>query len=348
VGEAESSKGEGKDDDAEQNQKLLDGECSVLCRNGLTLHCCSVGPVADRPSQKANDQNESQDSRRIFREVMRSNPAKGSYKMTMPSKLKNIMAENALFYVIGLLIAFGLKYFYHNAGSDDLNWILVPTARVVEYLSGIHFERELYIGLVNHAYRFIIVPSCAGVNFLTITFSTIFFSFVHRLKGMGRKSLWLGISAGFAYLLTLVANALRIIAAIYLYRADIYGGWVTMERIHRIEGVFIYFFFLLVAYLTVERVFQGVALKTPGERRSPAPEGKEFMHIIRRCLVPFFWYSLIGLGIPLVRMTYRQDVATFTEHFSSVTLVCLCILLLLFVILLGYRTAACAMKQLKK
>ena len=264
--------------------------------------------------------------------------------MTIPSKLKNIFAENALFYVIGLLIAFGLKYFYHSAGSDDLNWILAPTARVVEYLSGIHFERELYIGLVNHAYRFIIVPSCAGVNFLTITFSTLFFSFVHRLKGMGLKSLWLGTSAGFAYLLTLAANALRIIASIYLYRADIYGGWVTVERIHRIEGVFIYFLFLLIAYLTVERVFQGLVLT----RRSPAPKGKEFMHVIRRCLIPFFWYSLIGLGIPLVRMAYRQDVAAFTEHFSSVTLVCLCILLLLFVILLGYRKAVCTIKQLKR
>ena len=268
--------------------------------------------------------------------------------MTMLSKIKNVLAENALFYVIGLLIAIGLKYFYHQAGSDDLNWILIPTSRVVEYLSGIHFERELHIGLVNHAYRFIIVPSCAGVNFLAIAFSTIFFSFIHRLTGIGLKSLWLGISAGFAYFLTLVANALRIIAAIYLYRADIYGGWVTMERIHRIEGAFIYFLFLLIAYLTAERVVQGVVLTTPGAWRSPAPEGKEFMHIIRRCLIPFFWYSLIGLGIPLVRMAYRQDGATFTEHFSSVTLVCLCILLLFFVIICGYRKAVCTMKQLKK
>jgi exosortase K len=268
--------------------------------------------------------------------------------MTMLSKIKNDLAENALFYVIGLLISIGLKYFYHQAGSDDLNWILIPTSRVVEYLSGIHFEQELHVGLVNHAYRFIIVPSCAGVNFLTIAFSTLFFSFVHRLKGIGLKTLWLGISAVFAYLLTLVANALRIIAGIYLHQADIYGGWVTVARIHRIEGAFIYFFFLLIAYLTVERVFQGLVLKTPGERRSPAPKGTESMHIIRRCLTPFFWYSLFALGIPLVRMAYRQDVAMFTEHFSSVMVVCLCILLLLLLFLFGYRKAVCTMKQLKR
>jgi exosortase K len=264
------------------------------------------------------------------------------------SKTKNFLAENALFYAIGLIISFGLKYYYSHAGNDDLNWILIPTSRVVEYLSGIHFERELHIGLVNHAYRFIIVPSCAGVNFLTIAFSTLFFSFIHRLKGIGLKLLWLGISAGFAYLLTLVANALRIITAIYLYRADIYGEWVTLERVHRIEGVFIYFFFLLIAYLTVERVFQGLVPKTPGAWRSPAPEGTKFIHIIHRCLIPFFWYSLIGLGIPLLRMAYKQDGAKFTEHFSVVTVVCLCILLLLFLVLFGYRKAVCTMKQLKR
>jgi len=268
--------------------------------------------------------------------------------MTMLSKMKRFLAENALFYAMGLIISLGLKYYYSHAGSDDLNWILIPTSRVVEYLSGIHFEKELHIGLVNHAHRFIIVPSCAGVNFLTIAFATLFFSFVHCLKGIGLKLLWLAISAGFAYPLTLVANALRIIAAIYLYQADIYGGWVTMERVHRVEGTFTYFLFLLITYLTAERLAQGLILKAPGRQRSPALMGQEFVHIIRRCLIPFFWYSLIGLGIPLLRMAYKQDGAKFTEHLSLVTSVCLCILLLLFLILFGYRKAACTMKQRKR
>jgi exosortase K len=264
------------------------------------------------------------------------------------SRIKKSLTENGLFYAMGLILSLGLKYFYSHAGTDDLSWILVPTSRVVEHLSGIHFERDLHIGLVNHAYRFIIVPSCAGVNFLTIAFSTFFFSFVHRLKGMGLKSLWLGISAGFAYLLTLMANALRIIAAIYLYRADIYGGWMTAERIHRIEGAFIYFLFLLGAYLVVERVVQGSVLKTPGEWRSPVPEDKESIHIILGWLVPFFWYSLISLGIPFVRMAYGLDGAKFMEHFAVVTSVCLCILLLLFLILCGYRKAVFTMKHLRR
>ena len=268
--------------------------------------------------------------------------------MMTSSKIKTFIAENGLFYAIGLILSLGLKYYYSHAGNDDLHWILIPTSRVVEYLSGIHFERELPIGLVNHPYRFIIVPSCAGINFLTITYSTLFFSFVHRLKGIELKLLWLGISAGFAYLFTLLANALRIIAAIYLYRADIYGGWVTLERVHRIEGTFVYFLFLLIAYLSVGRVSQGLIPKTSGERKGPALKGKEFVHIIHRCLVPFFWYSLIGLGIPLLRMAYREDGTKFTEHFSKVTSVCLCILLLLFLILFGYHKAACGLKQLKR
>lgn len=262
--------------------------------------------------------------------------------------IRTLVAENALFYAVGMIISLELKHFYSHAGNDDLNWILVPTSRVAEYLSGIHFERELHIGLVNHAHRFIIVPSCAGINFLTIAFSTLFFSFVHRLKSIRLKILWLSVSAGFAYLLTLIANALRIICAIYLYRADIYGGWVTSERVHRIEGTFIYFVFLLFAYLTAERMAQGFIFKTPGGWRSPAAKGKEFFQIIWRCLIPFFWYSLIGLGIPILRMAYKQDGTKFTEHFSLVTSVCLCIVLMLILIRFGYRKAACTLNQLKK
>jgi exosortase K len=219
---------------------------------------------------------------------------------------------------------------------------------VVEYLSGIHFERDVDLGLVNHACRFIIVPSCAGVNFLTIAFCALFFSFVHRLNGMGLKSLWLGVSAASAYLLTLGANALRIIAAVYLWRADIYGGWMTVERVHRIEGAFIYFLFLLSAYLAAERVFQGFFFKAPGEWRSSVPEDRELIQIVRRCLVPFFWYSLIGLGIPLAGMANKTYGAMFIEHASVVTLVCLCILLLVFLVLCGYRKTVCTIRRLKR
>ena len=132
---------------------------------------------------------------------------------------KSIMrpgGPNAWF-LIALLIAFGLKYHYSRAGSDELSWILAPTASVVEHVSGIRFENEARTGFVNHQHRVIIAPSCAGVNFLITAFCMAVFYGIHRLKSRRDKLLWLTFSGMCAYFLTIGVNAVRIILSIYLY-----------------------------------------------------------------------------------------------------------------------------------
>ena len=264
------------------------------------------------------------------------------------SKAKTFLFENGIFYALGLIIAVGLKYYYSGASSDDLQWILVPTSRLVEFLSGIHFERELHSGLVSHSHRFILAPSCAGINFLTIAFSTFFFSFAYRLKGIDRKLLWLGISLGITYLLTLAANALRVIAAIYLLRADIYGRWLTPERVHRIEGTLVYFLFLLIAFITAERILNHFVLERPGEARDIAIRRKSLRHMIFVCLIPFFCYSFVALGIPFLNQAHRQNGTKFVEHSLWFISSCLAILFLLFLGLFLWRRVAGRIEQLKR
>lgn len=264
------------------------------------------------------------------------------------SKAKTFLFQNGIFYALGLIIALGLKYYYSGASSHSLQWILVPTSRLVEFLSGIHFERELHSGLVNHSHRFIIATPCAGINFLTIAFSTFFFSLTYRLKGIERKLLWLGISLGITYPLTLCANALRVIAAIYLYEADIYGGWMTPERIHRIEGTLIYFLFLLFAFITVERIVNHFLLERSEEGRDTAIRRKSLHHMIYVCLIPFFCYCFVALGIPLLNLSHRQNGTKFLEHSLWVISSCLTILFLLFLGLFLCRKIAGRIKQLKR
>ncbi len=256
--------------------------------------------------------------------------------------------EDGILYASGLIIAVGLKYYYSGASSDALNWILVPTSRLVECLSGIHFERELHTGLVSHSHRYIIAPSCAGINFLTIAFSTFFFSLTYRFKDIERKLLWLGISLGMTYVLTLGANALRVIAAIYLYKADIYGGWMTPERVHRIGGTLIYFVFLLFAYITVERIVEHFVSDRSGKGKNTIIQRKSLLHMIYVCLIPFFCYSFIALGIPLLNVTHQLNRTKYMEHSFWVISSCLTILFLLFLILFVYRKVADHMKQRKR
>ncbi len=263
------------------------------------------------------------------------------------SKVKTFLFENGIFYALGLIIVLGLKYYYSGASSDSLQWILVPTSRLVECLSGIHFERELHSGLVSHSHRFILAPACAGVNFLVIAFSTFFFSFAYRLKGFDQKLLWLGISLGITYPLTLGANALRVIAAIYLLRADIYGRWMTPERVHRIEGTIVYFLFLLFTFITAEKIVNHF-LKRSRERRDILIRRKSLRHMIYVCLIPFFCYSFVALGIPLLNPAHRQNGTKFVEHCLWVVSSCLAILFLLFSGMFLYRKVTSRIEQLKR
>ena len=142
-----------------------------------------------------------------------------------------------LFYALTLLIAYGLKYHYSHAGSDDLIWMLRLTAFLVESISNIHFEREINTGFVSYDRQVIIAPSCAGINFMIIVFCLSAFSGLDKMKGSRDKHLWLGISLVFAYFYTLLVNTIRIIISIYSYETGLLQSLLSAESIHRLEGI---------------------------------------------------------------------------------------------------------------
>ncbi len=260
-------------------------------------------------------------------------------------KARSFAAGNGPFYVLGLLAAAGLKLHYSGAGPDDLGWILLPTARLVELLAGIRFAREIHAGLIDHGHRIVIGTSCAGINFLTIAFCTLFFTFVHRFGKPWRKLAWLGACGAVAFALAAGANALRIVAAIRLYGADIYGGWATPERVHRIGGTLVYFTVLLAAYFAVDRIVSRAASRGPRVRAGGAAEEWAPAATVRAGAAPFFWYALIALGIPLAHADARGDRTRLLEHCLQVVPVCLGLLVLVPLVSSGYRRLAGRLRQ---
>lgn len=234
-----------------------------------------------------------------------------------------------------LLIAVGLKYHYSHARSDDLGWILGPTAGVVEYISGIAFEKEDGAGFVNRANRIIIAPSCAGVNFLIIAFCMAAFSGLHHLKSSGLKIFWLGNSAAWAYVLTIAVNAFRIVASIYMYKADIYYHGLTPERLHRIQGIFIYFFFLCLFYVTLDKIIRFCTRDTERKQKKWVHQHSDSVGSGHAAFIPLFWYLLISLGIPLLNRAYHKNGPQFVEHCLVILSVCMVVFLVVFLIQSG-------------
>ncbi len=224
--------------------------------------------------------------------------------------------------IAALVLAFGLKYHYSNAGSDELDWILAPTASLVELARGIPFEKESGTGYVNREWRVIIAPGCAGVNFMIIAFCMAVFRRIHIIKNIGGGLFRIIISAVNAWGLAVGANALRIVISIFLYEADIYGGWFTPENVHRLTGICIYIACLYLFHFLIKLDKTG---KNPG--RQPA-----FIRKAASCLAPLCWYFAVTIGVPLLNAAFRGNVFRFANHCGVVISAGMVVFLLVFLV----------------
>ena len=235
--------------------------------------------------------------------------------------------HTGLLCVLALFIALGLKYHYSRAGSDDLLWVLSPTAGLVEYLSGVRFEKEETTGYVNHERHVIIAPSCAGINFMIIAFCMTSFSGLNALGRSRLKNLWLGISFLTAYVLTLYVNAFRIIVSIHSYEAEWFQSWGPADMVHRIEGVFIYLSCLTIFYSMLGKILRWIQYKT-GNKENRFDSSPSFFKTASATFIPVFWYFCLTIGVPLLNRAYHKGGQRFVEH----SLVVLSVSVLVFVI----------------
>lgn len=245
----------------------------------------------------------------------------------MKSGLKqNIKLAGMLLYFFGLTVAAGLKYYYSNASADDLLWILYPTAVSVEHMTGLHFIREAQSGFINYSKEICIAPACSGVNFLIISFCMVFFSFVRQIHSQGLRWLWLVISLSGSYILTVIVNSVRIVISIFLIDNNIHYGWLTSARIHRLEGVVLYFLFLSIFYIVIKRI---IVLRNRSDKEGNIRDVVCGSHKVSEAAVPLFWYLFVTLTIPLVNGSYQQQGMLFIEHSLMVLFSCLSIFLLI-------------------
>jgi exosortase K len=249
---------------------------------------------------------------------------------------KAFISQNGTFLLLAFVFSVALKQHYSEAGSEDLAWILHPTAWLVEWLSKIPFEEEAHTGFVNYSRRIIIAPACAGVNFLIIAFSMAVFYGALHIRDKTLKWLWLAGALLAAYGLTIFVNALRILASIYSYDAEIYSGWFTPERLHRLEGVIIYFFFLCLFYRIITAV---CPLLQAAQRKNIDAQHlrPDSLRLGLAVLVPLFWYGLITLAIPLLNGAMAKDRARFAEHGAMIISGCLAVLAVLWLTRWGWK-----------
>lgn len=228
------------------------------------------------------------------------------------------MKWSAQLLVVGLC-ALGLKSFYSTATADDLDWILGPTTALVELLSGQQFYFESYEGYMNSNRTFLIAVPCAGVNFLITAFLMLTLRRLWRGRFQPISWLFIPLAATFAYVSTLLANTTRIWFALEMQSQSVWLTWLTNNQLHRVEGIVVYFLFLLLLFVLAERF-----------------ETTDLRGFARASLFPLLVYYASTLGVPLLNGSYRRGSA-FWEHSAFVLVLPLLVILpvALFFVVIG-------------
>ncbi|MHB8138606.1 MAG: exosortase K [Smithellaceae bacterium] len=232
-----------------------------------------------------------------------------------------------------VLMATGMKYFYSRSTSEDLVWILGPTASLVEFITCTPFVREVNIGYVCAASQMAIVPACAGINFMIAAFSMTALTLIYHSRQNRHLSICVLAGLAAAYVFTLGANSLRIALSIHLYRADIYSILITPERVHRLTGIAVYFISLCLLYFSVRKITSCRTFFPIGWKN----ECNTFKSSLLSCLVPLCWYLLVALALPAINQASGINHALFREHAWSVFTVSFLLFVMMFLLVMCYR-----------
>jgi exosortase K len=196
--------------------------------------------------------------------------------------------------VFVVAVAWSLKHFYSVSGPNDLRWILWPTARLTELVTGTRFYFESHAGYMSEDRSFLIAAPCSGVNFLITAFVLLCLMKLWRARQVAWR--YFLFAAVAAYAVTVFANSVRIAIALWLnYERPSFLG-MGREELHRLDGILVYFGFLLVLYVVA----------VPRSETDRLTRG-------RRYLFPLAVYYAATLGIPVLNGAINQG-GEFWEH----------------------------------
>jgi exosortase K len=153
-----------------------------------------------------------------------------------------------------VLIAWGLKRYYADARTEDLWWVLSPTARVVSVMTGAVFTLEPGEGYLSRDRLFLIEKACAGINFVVAAFGMLVVALFHRVGHAASGLQVLGVSLLASYAAAVVVNSVRIAVAMWLADHPAALSAYSATEVHRVEGIAVYFGGLVVIYEIAQRL----------------------------------------------------------------------------------------------
>jgi exosortase K len=161
--------------------------------------------------------------------------------------------KNIPYYLTAIGIFILLKVVFTFANNDDLIFLLKPTDKLVGWSIG---SQSVYLadeGFFHEKINIVIEKSCSGFNFWILSFLVFAYLGLKYADKYLYKILTIPAALFCAYLLTIFANASRIVASIVVRNQTVGIFPDKQPLIHEIVGITTYFSFLVLTYYLIEK-----------------------------------------------------------------------------------------------
>lgn len=249
----------------------------------------------------------------------------------MRSARENLHWQTLWWWLAALAVVLLLKQHYSVAAAADLEWMLRPLSRVLEWISGHDFHRGGNHEWVSESADVRLVKACAGINFMLMSLTGYAWTArpgrhvaMHPVLWIAGRAVLLGAIIVAAWATSLLANSLRIIAAMTLdsdaWGLDVMG--IDAAGLHRLIGMVIYVPLLSLQMALGGRGNAGAVLAGP-----------------------VLMYLSLMVVVPLLTRNALQHPALFAQHLLHVSIM-IAVMCGIYV-LLRNRPAAAATPRLR-
>ncbi|MCL2441662.1 MAG: exosortase K [Treponema sp.] len=166
------------------------------------------------------------------------------------------LSKNIPFYLTAGLIFIVSKLWFTAADINKLAFLLKPIDTLFGLITG---SQSIYIenyGYYHEYYNILIDKSCCGFNYFLICFLVFVFLFTEQFSKPIYKAFVLPFSLIFSWILTIFVNISRILISVNVYTKTLIILPNHQDLIHQIIGITSYLFFLLLTYLTMDKLIK--------------------------------------------------------------------------------------------
>lgn len=170
-------------------------------------------------------------------------------------KMKRTSKKNVIVYTAIFIMLVTTKVLYIKSNADQLLFILNPVAKIAGLALNTPFEYLENMGYYNKGFGVLISKECSGFNYFIVMFSMLLLFAINRFKKQRSKALFIIFSVAITYVITIIANASRIITSVYVMRLINASNTKFYNIVHQSIGITIYITYLIGVNIVIQYIW---------------------------------------------------------------------------------------------